>query len=218
MEGGARALRTVGILGAGRFGRVLARLAADAGWRVLLAGSGAPYRVPRVPGTTPVTAREAAAADLVVLALPLAAVGSLDPAMVEGRVVVDATNRWIVPEDDPTGSTSERVQALLPRARVVKALGHVGHADLEDAHAAGLRLGMAIAGDDPDAVAAVAAFVASLGFDPVPAGALAEGIRFEPDTELFGAVADAREAAAMLERFPSSARGRLVARARAAAC
>ena len=36
----------------------------------------------------------------------------------------------------------------------------------------------------------------------------------EPHTELVGAVADADEVRAMLDRFPTSARGQVVARAR----
>ena len=58
--------------------------------------------------------------------------------------------------------------------------------------------------------------VDDLGFDPVSAGPLAEGVRMEPHTELFGAHVGAVEVREMLERFPDSARGRVVARARAA--
>jgi len=39
-------------------------------------------------------------------------------------------------------------------------------------------------------------------------------MRLEPHTELFGADVDATEVQAMLERFPASARGRVVSRAR----
>lgn len=54
-----------------------------------------------------------------------------------------------------------------------------------------------------------------LGFDPVVAGPLAEGVRLEPGSELFGANVSADELRAMLDRFPESERGRIVARARA---
>jgi 8-hydroxy-5-deazaflavin:NADPH oxidoreductase len=119
---------------------------------------------------------------------------------------------------DPTTSSSEIVQAFLPRSRVVKALGHMGYHDLEEearpAGAAG-RKALAIAGDAPEDRDAVAAIIDRLGFDPVDAGPLAEGVRFEPFTELFGADVDADEVREMLERFPDSARGHVVARARA---
>ena len=71
---------------------------------------------------------------------------------------------------------------------------------------------IAIAGNDPDDLAAVATFVDTLGFDPVVAGPLAEGVRMEPGTELFGANEDARVIREMLERFPASERGRARAR------
>src|SRR5690606_32782126 len=103
-------------------------------------------------------------------------------------------------------------------ARVVKTFNHLsGYALEELARPSGdpERLALAIAGDHQSDVDAVAHVVDRLGFDPLAAGALAEGVRFEPHTELFGADADLAEARDMLERFWDSQRGRVVARARA---
>jgi len=120
---------------------------------------------------------------------------------------------------DPRTSSSETIQDFLGDSRVVKAFNHMGYHDLEE-HArppgAADRKAIAIAGDAAADVAAVSSLVDHLGFDPVVAGALAEGVRMEPGTELFGADVSAAEVRAMLDRFPQSPRGRLVLEARAA--
>ncbi|WP_336646254.1 NADPH-dependent F420 reductase [Microbacterium sp. USHLN186] len=223
-------LRTLGIIGAGRLGRVIAALAADAGYRVLIARSGDPAPIIRAMsaiGAEAVPVSEVVAqADAVVLALPLGSYLTLPVEQLRGMLVIDAMNYWwgadgIRPDlDDPRTSTSEIVQHHLTGARVVKGLGHMGYHDLEDeARSAGSpgRRAIAIAGDEPDDLRIVARLVDDLGFDPVVAGPLASGIMLEPGAEAFGANVDAAELREMLERFPTSQRGRVVARARGTA-
>jgi len=226
----SQALPSLGVIGAGRIGCAIAALGRAAGMDVSVAASRPPAQIraeveAAAPGAHAVSVEQAARATIVLLAIPISRHHLLPADVLSGALVVDAMNYWWELDGarpdlaDPTTSTSQTVQAHFAGARVVKALGHVsGYALEELARPAGAtdRIAMAIAGDDATDVEAVGHLIDALGFEPVAAGTLAQGVRFEPGTELFGADADATEAREMLERFWDSQRGRVVARARGA--
>lgn len=223
-------ITTLGIIGAGRLGRVLAALAVDAGYRVVVARSGDPAPISRAMaaiGAEATTVSDLVSlSDAVVLALPLGRYRALPAELMRGMLVIDAMNYWWGADgdrpdlDDPRTSTSELVQRHLAGARVVKGLGHMGYHDMEDeARPAGAsdRRAIAIAGDSTEDLDAVSRLVDDLGFDPVIAGPLASGIMLEPGADAFGADVGAGELREMLDGFETSRRGIVVARARRSA-
>ena len=97
-------MKRIAVLGAGHVGPVIARLALDAGFEVVIAGSGSPEKIALVtqiviPGAEPRWDADAVKArDLVVMAIPLHKFASFDPALVAGKLVVDAMNYWPAPD------------------------------------------------------------------------------------------------------------------------
>lgn len=201
------------ILGAGKLGTVLARLAREAGLDVDVARSGDPASIELIvevlaPGARAVRPEAAVAgADVVVLAMPLSAVDQLDPAPLAGKIAVDAMNYWWETDGRDSvwataePSSSEAVARLLPGARVVKGFNHSGYHDLEEfARPRGDagRIAMALAADDAEAGERVAALVDGMGFDPLVLPTLAAGRALEPGQPAFGAALPRHELEALL--------------------
>lgn len=174
----------IAIIGAGRVGTALGRRWQEAGHEVVY-GVRDPAD-PRWSGHGPAAAPAAAVdgADVVLIALPWAAVDEVLTGLDVGEaVVLDATN----PRDalGAGDSGGEHVARVLGSSRVVKAFNTTGSGNMADPGYAGARPMMAFAGDDPEAKAAAAALAGDLGFDPVDAGPLAAARDLEHLAELW---------------------------------
>ena len=196
-------VRRIAVLGAGHVGPVIARIALDAGFEVAIATSGSPETLELItqvvmPGVQARWAEDAmAAADLVVLAIPLHRFPALDPDPLAGKLVVDAMNYW-APADgvvplfyDQELSSSEIVQRRLTQATVVKALNQIAYQDLEDGRrppGSPDRHAIGVAGDDSDAARVVGEVIDRIGYDPVLLGSLSAGRILQPGGPVFGAV------------------------------
>jgi predicted dinucleotide-binding enzyme len=204
----------IGIVGAGMIGGTVGRLWLRAGHQVRF-GTRHPEELQGVIQEAPTlasagTAEDAAAfGDVVLLAVPLAAVPGLGPSIapfVAGKVVLDASNPY--PERDGAvateatahpGGCSAWVASHLAGAHVVKTFNTVYFRTLEEqAHRPGDGLGITLAGDDPEALATAAALVRDAGFAPVVVGALVEGRRVEPGTPTYNTGMSASELALAL--------------------
>ena len=190
-------VKTIGLIGAGHIGSQVARAAIASGYDVVISNSRGPETLTDLvselgPRAGAGTSQEAAAAgDLVVVAIPLKAIGDVPGEPLAGKVVIDTNNYYprrdgnIAALDDDRMTSSELLQARLPGAHVVKAFNHIYAAQITtDGTPPGTRnrRALVIAGDDADAKAKVAELIDGFGFDVVDAGPLAESWRIQPGT------------------------------------
>jgi predicted dinucleotide-binding enzyme len=194
-------MATIGLIGAGRIGSQIARLAVANGYDVVVSNSRGPETLSGLvrelgPRARAGTALEAAkAGDIVVVTIPLKSYRQVPVEPLAGKVVIDTNNYYPerdgrIPElDDESTTTSELLQAHLPKSKVVKAFNHIYAAELtRHGQPAGskTRRGLVIAGDDPAAKKTVAHLLDQFGFDTVDAGPLKEGWRIQRDTPGYG--------------------------------
>ena len=176
-----------GILGAGGIGQAFARQLIRGGHKVALCNRRGPDSLRALlhelgPNARAVSRHEAAAADIVVLAVPWtqvpAALADVPPW--DGRIVIDATNPVLAPDyrlADLGGRTSsEVVSDLVPGARVVKVGNTLAPALLAaDPHTAGGQRVLFMSGDHGAAKARVTRILELLGFAIIDLGPLGEG-------------------------------------------
>jgi predicted dinucleotide-binding enzyme len=205
----------LGIVGAGKLGTTLARAAVAAGYDVVMSSSGPPDTIALTvdvlaPGARTATTEEVVNhADIIVLAVPTHRFRELPPDLFAGKILVDAMNYWEpVDGEDPelvsaVAGTSMVVQERFRSARVVKSLNQLGYHELDEHHrpkGAPDRVAVGAAGDDRLAVREVMRLVDRLGFDPVDAGPLENGVALEPDGSPFAATYTADELSRLAPR------------------
>lgn len=193
----------IGIVGSGMIGSSVARLAADAGHRVVVANRRGPESLggliaelgdEAAAGTVP----QAAAADLTVVAIPLAAYADLDAGAFDGSTVVDTANYYARRDghiaeldEDRTTSTQLVASRWLPGATIVKGFNTIWFKELtaraDRAADWSRRLAVPVAADDDGALQQVLRFVDSLGLAGVDAGGLADTRRLQPGAAVYTA-------------------------------
>jgi predicted dinucleotide-binding enzyme len=194
-------MTTLGVIGSGNIGGTVARLAVAAGHQVVLSNSRGPQTLaglvadlgPLARAATP--AQAAAAADIVVVSVPVKADAAIPAAPLAGKPVMDTGNYYPerdghIPELDSGELThSGYLQRLLPDARVVKAFNNIYSKHLENLArppGAADRSYLPIAGDSADAKAAVTQFLDSIGYGAVDAGTLADSWRQQAGAPVYG--------------------------------
>jgi predicted dinucleotide-binding enzyme len=194
-------MATIGLIGAGKIGSQVARLAVKSGYDVVVSNSRGPETLsglvkelgPRARAGTPTEA--AKAGDIVVVTIPLKSYRQVPVEPLAGKVVIDTNNYYPqrdghIPElDNESTTTSELLQAHLPKSKVVKAFNHIYAAELTtDGRPAGTknRRALVIAGDDLEAKKTVTRLLDQFGFDTVDVGPLEEGWRIQRDTPGYG--------------------------------
>ena len=174
-------IKTVGIIGAGRIGQVMAQIALRGGRQVVIANSRGPESLTAVvqalgDGVSAGTVKDAAAADMVVVAVMWPQVPQAVAGLEwERRIVIDPTNDF--DGSDLNGRTSSEVVAdLVAPARVVKAGNTFAAAVLgSDPHQAGGQRVIFLSGDDAEAKSEVASLFEDAGFFVLDLGGLRAG-------------------------------------------
>ena len=172
---------SIGIIGAGRIGKAMAQIANRAGRPVVISNSRGPASLVSVVeelggGVTAGTVTEAAAADIVVVAVMWPDVaGAVEGLEWNGRIVIDPTNDFD-PSDLDGRTSSEVVADLVAPARVVKIANTLGAGILaSDPHEADGQRVLFLSGDDADAKAPVRGLFEDAGFSVVDLGSLHDG-------------------------------------------
>jgi len=211
----AKGLR-IGVVGSGNVGGTLGTLWVKAGHEVMFSSLDIEHDRKLAasigPGARAGTPKEAAAfGEVLFFAVPYAALPGLGrdlTAELKGKIVLDASNPIPRRDGDMANDalakgTGVASPEFLPGARIVRGYNEVGYARMrDDAHRAGERLGIPIAGDDAQAMKTAIRLVRDAGHEPVVVGGLARAREFDYGSAVFGKPMTAAELRAALGLKP----------------
>src|ERR1700719_1407752 len=174
----------IGTIGAGDFAQAFAKRALTAGHKVKLSNSRGPESLREIvnrlgPEATAASKKEAAACEMVLLAVPWDNVPETLASLPKwkNQILIDGTNPFhgkagkFTPADVGNLSTSQLVAALAPGARVVKAFNHMIVPNLEaEPVVNGARRVAFVSADDNDAKKHVESLLEGLGFSVIDLG------------------------------------------------
>jgi predicted dinucleotide-binding enzyme len=215
---GAPGKLRIGVIGSGRVGGTIGTLWVKAGHQVMFSsldlehdrrlaasiGSGARAGTPK---------EAAAFGEVLFFAVPYSALPGLGrdlAAEIKGKIVLDASNPIPGRDGDMAKAalakgTGVSSPEFLPGTRLVRAYNEVGYVRMrEDAHRAGERLGIPLAGDDAQALKTAAGLVRDAGHEPVIVGGLARAREFDYGSAVFGRPMTAAELRQALGLNPGS--------------
>jgi len=179
----------IGVIGAGDFAQAFAKRALKAGHKVKLSNSRGPESLRETvkrlgPGAIAASKEEAAACDMVLLAVPWDNVPETLASLPKwnNQILIDGTNPYhgkagtFTPANVGNLSTSQLVAALSPGAKVVKALNNMSAPNLEaDPVVNGAKRVAFISADDDGAKSRVESLLEGLGYVVVDLGNLRNG-------------------------------------------
>jgi len=197
----------IGVIGSGRIGSTLGGLWVKAGHQVMFSDRDA-EQAKRVAqdlggGARSGSVEDAVAfGDAVLIAVPygaLPAVAKQVGGELKGKIVIDPNNP-VPSRDGELGAQAKEkgaavsTAAILPGARLVRTFNSWGYTTLaREANRPAPRMAMPVAADDPEALKAGVQLVRDAGFDPVPAGTLAQSKAFDLGSSVSGKVLTAEE-------------------------
>jgi predicted dinucleotide-binding enzyme len=172
------------IIGFGEIGQTLARAFARKGTDVSVATTRDPESFASAaaaigPGIMPKTLAEAVKADVIFLAVRFQQHPDVAKALPnwQGKIIVDVTNAYGVPDEELGGQPSARVVAqAFTGGKLVKGFNHlVGSVLDQDPAVHGGRRVVFLTSDDDAAASEIGALAENLGFAPINLGGLSEG-------------------------------------------